>query len=186
MAAPIDDETAQKILKAIEEQSDVLKKMGGRLTKLEEAKLKKPIHVEIHDEEEGEDCDERNKADYERNEQFEKFTVNTMVMKKKMDKMQLAFHKDDCLYNMGGVNSKTAITLPPKFKIFYAKKFDGIGDPKQHVRRYLSISEMKGLYEKQTLHAFPLSLTRGASRWYYSLDLTKTKVWNELVELFVV
>ena len=44
---------------------------------------------------------------------------------------------------------------------------------------------MKGLDEKQTLHAFPLSLTRGASRWYYSLDPGKTKVWNELVELFV-
>ena len=25
----------------------------------------------------------------------------------------------------------------------------------------------------------------GASRWYYSLDLSKTKVWSELVELFV-
>ena len=24
-----------------------------------------------------------------------------------------------------------------------------------------------------------------ASRWYYSLDLNKTKVWNELVELFM-
>ena len=44
---------------------------------------------------------------------------------------------------------------------------------------------MKGLDEKQTLHAFPLSLTGGASRWYYSLDLSKIKVWNELVELFV-
>ena len=44
---------------------------------------------------------------------------------------------------------------------------------------------MKGLDEKQTLHAFPLSLVRGASRWYYSLDPRKTKMWNELVELFV-
>jgi len=44
---------------------------------------------------------------------------------------------------------------------------------------------MKGLDEKQTLHAFPLSLMRGASRWYYSLDPSKTNVWNELVELFV-
>ena len=26
---------------------------------------------------------------------------------------------------------------------------------------------------------------KGASRWYYSLDPSKTKVWNELVELFV-
>ena len=75
--------------------------------------------------------------------------------------------------------------MPPKFKIFYAEKFNGTGDPKQHVRRYLSIVEMKGLDEKQTLHAFPLSLIGDASRWYYSLDLTKTKVWNKLVELFV-
>ena len=44
---------------------------------------------------------------------------------------------------------------------------------------------MKGLDEKQTLHAFPFSLIGGASRLYYSLDLDKTKVWNELVELFV-
>ena len=41
MAAPISDEIAQKIFKAMEEQSDGLKKMGSHLTKLEEAKLKK-------------------------------------------------------------------------------------------------------------------------------------------------
>ena len=41
MAAPINDETAQRIFKPIEEQSDVLKYIGGCLTKLEEAKLKK-------------------------------------------------------------------------------------------------------------------------------------------------
>ena len=75
--------------------------------------------------------------------------------------------------------------MPPKFKIFYAEKFNGTGDLKQHVRRYLSIVEMKGLDEKQTLHAFPLSLIGDSSRWYYSLDLTKTRVWNKLVELFV-
>ena len=44
---------------------------------------------------------------------------------------------------------------------------------------------MKRLDEKQTLHAFPLSLMGGASRWYYSFDPSKTKLWNELVELFV-
>ena len=53
MATPIDDETAQKIFKAIEEQSDVLK-MGRRLTRLEEARLKKTAYVEIHDDKEGE------------------------------------------------------------------------------------------------------------------------------------
>ena len=92
---------------------------------------------------------------------------------------------DDYLYNMGSISSETPIALPPKFKIVDAEKFDGTRDPKQHVRRYLSIAKMKGLDEKQTKLPFPLSLTDGASRWYYSLDPSKTKVWNEPMELFV-
>ena len=43
---------------------------------------------------------------------------------------------------------------------------------------------MKGLDKKQTLHAYPLSLMGGASRWYHILDPSKTKVWNELGESF--
>ena len=77
----------------MEEQIDVLKKMGSRLTKLEEAKLKKGAHVEIIDDEEGEGWDEKDKANYERNKQFEKLTTETSAMREKMEKMQLAFHK---------------------------------------------------------------------------------------------
>ena len=51
---------------------------------------------------------------------------------------------DDCHYNMGGIISKTSIALPPKFKISNVEKFDRTRDPKQHVKRYLSIAEMKG------------------------------------------
>ena len=61
MATPISDEITQKIFKTMEEQSDVLKKMGSRLTKLEEAKLKKAARVEVLDDEEVEDWDEREK-----------------------------------------------------------------------------------------------------------------------------
>ena len=55
MATPIDDAMAQKILKALDKHGDTLKKMGGRLTRLEEAKLKNAANVEIPDDEEGED-----------------------------------------------------------------------------------------------------------------------------------
>jgi len=109
----------------MEEQSDVLKKMGGLFTKLKVARLKKTAHVEIHDDEEGEGWDERDKANYERNKQFVKLIADTMAMKEKMEKMQLAFCKaqgmDDYLYNMGSISSKTPIALPPKFKFLMRK-----------------------------------------------------------------
>ena len=147
------------------------------------------MHVEMHDEDKGEEWDEKDRANYEGNKQFENLITDTVAMKEKMEKMQIAFCRaqgmDDCLYNMGGLSYKTLIDLPPNFKIFAIEMFDGTRDPKQHVRRYISITKMKGLDEKQTLHAFPLLLTGGASRWYYSLDSIKTKVWKELVELFV-
>ena len=81
MAALVDEALIQKIYKAIEDQAEALKKMRGHLSKLEESKIKKPVHVEIHDEEEKEECDEKDKADYERNKQFEKLIADTMAMK---------------------------------------------------------------------------------------------------------
>ena len=107
---------------------------------MEESKLKKPTYVEIHDDEvEDEEWDENDKMEYERNKKFEKLTVETMAMREKMEKMQFTFRKaqgmDDYLYNMGGVSLKVPIALPPKFKICDLEKFDGTGDPKQHVRR---------------------------------------------------
>ena len=58
----------QKILKALDEHGEALKKMGGHLTRLEVSRLKKSSHVEINDnEEEVEEWDEKDKAEYERN-----------------------------------------------------------------------------------------------------------------------
>ena len=91
----------------------------------------------------------------------------------------------DFLYTMGGLGSTPLVPLPPKFKISDVEKFNGCGDPRQHIWQYLSLIGMKGLDEKQALCAFPMSLAWNSSRWYYSLDPSKTKVWNELVDLFM-
>ena len=91
MAALINEALTQKIYKTIEEQADALRKIGCRLSKLEESKLKKPVHVEIHDEDEREEWDEKDRVDYKRNKQFEKLTADTVAMKEKMEKLQLAF-----------------------------------------------------------------------------------------------
>ena len=51
MTTSMEDSMAQNILKALDEHGEALKRMGGHLTRLEESKLKKPPHVEIHDDE---------------------------------------------------------------------------------------------------------------------------------------
>ena len=77
----MEDLMAQRILKALDEHGEALKRMGGHLTRLEESKLKKPPHVENHDdEEEDEEWDEKDKVECERNKQFEKLTTETIVM----------------------------------------------------------------------------------------------------------
>ena len=83
MAAPIDNVLMEKIYKAIKDHGEVLKKMESRLSKLEESKLKKPVHVEINEEEEKEEWDERDQADYQRKKQLEKLAAEFVAMKEK-------------------------------------------------------------------------------------------------------
>ena len=52
MTTSVEDSMTQKTLKALVEHGEALKKMGGRLTRLKESKLKKSSHVEINDDEE--------------------------------------------------------------------------------------------------------------------------------------
>ena len=71
MTTSVEDSMAQKILKALDEHGEALKRMGGRLTRLEESKLKKSSHLEINDdEEEVEEWDEKDKEEYERYKQL--------------------------------------------------------------------------------------------------------------------
>ena len=93
--------------------------------------------------------------------------------------MQKALQKtqgvDDYLATMGGITKEVALQLPPKFTIPEADRFAGVGDPKQHLRQYLNFVKIKGLNEQQVLKAFPLSLARSASKWYYTLNVGQTK-----------
>lgn len=79
----------------------------------------------IDEEEEREEWDDEDRVDYEMNKKFEQL----VIMKEKMEKMQFAFY-----------NAKVVDPLPPKFKISYAEKFDRTGDPRQHVRQYISLT----------------------------------------------
>jgi hypothetical protein len=77
---------------------------------------------------------------------------------------------------MDGIATEPSMQLPPMFSIPKADKYSGSGDPKQHLRQYLSFVKMKGLNKTQILNAFPFSLTGLASKWYYTLDRGTLKV----------
>ena len=49
MTTSVEDPMAQKILKVLDEHGEILKKMGGHLTRFEESRLKKSSHMEIND-----------------------------------------------------------------------------------------------------------------------------------------
>ena len=77
---------------------------------------------------------EEDENNHDKNGKKDKIAVETAMMK---EKMQQAFCKaqgmDDSLYTMGRLGSTLLVQLPPKFKISDAKKFDGSGDPRQHI-----------------------------------------------------
>ena len=59
--------------------------------------------------------------------------------------MQQALRKnqgfDDYLFSMGGIATEPSVQLPPKFSIPKADKYSGSGDPRQHLRKYLSFAK---------------------------------------------
>ena len=158
----VPNDAIEKITQMLTKQEEMLLQLGSRLSCLEEGRGKKPLQDK------------------------DKIAVETAMM---MEKMQQIFRKaqgmDVFLYTMDGLGLIPLVSLPPKFKISNAEKYDGSGDPRQHIQQYICLIWMKGMDEKQVLCAFPMSFTGNASRWYYDLDLSKTKVWNEQVDLLL-
>jgi hypothetical protein len=120
---------------------------------------------------------------------FDKTTLEAEELKEKMGRIHATLMKspeiDDYIFSLGGIASEPVIQLSSKFVIPETDRFIGIEDPKQHLLQYLNFVKMEGLNEQQVLYAFPLSLTGIATKWYYTWDVEKTKVWKELINLFI-
>ena len=170
----------EAIIQMLAKQGEMIVQFGNCVDCLEEERREKPQQDKEGEEEE---------VNHDKNGKIDKIAIETAMIKENMEKMQQAFCKtqrmDDFLYIMGGSGSTPLAPLPPKFKISDAEKFDGSGDPRQHIWQYFSLVGIKRLDEKQALCAFPMSLTGNALKQYYNLDPSKTAVWNELVDLFM-
>ena len=120
--------TNEAIIQMLAKQAEMLAQFGNRLDFLEEERREKP-----QQDKEGEE----DEVNHGKNGKINKIAVKIAMIKEKMEKMQQAFHKaqgmDDFLYTMVGLVSTPLMPLPPKFKISDAEKFDGSGNPRQHI-----------------------------------------------------
>ena len=159
-----------------------MKDMISRMQRLEEIHQKLPITEEENIQNDL-DMGKEEKIMY-----FDKTTVEAEELKKKVGRIHAAHMKsqgiNDYLFSMGGIASEPIIQLPSKFSIPETDRFNGIEDLKQYLLQYLSFIKMDGFNEQQVLYVFSLSLSGIAARWYYILDVEKTKVWKEHINLF--
>ena len=119
----------EAIIQMLAKQGEMIVQFGNCVDCLEEERREKPQQDKEGEEEE---------VNHDKNGKIDKIAIETAMIKENMEKMQQAFCKtqrmDDFLYIMGGSGSTPLAPLPPKFKISDAEKFDGSGDPMQHIR----------------------------------------------------
>ena len=75
--------------------------------------------------------------------------------------------------------------LPAEFKMPNMVKFNGNGDPKVHLRQYVSMMSTAGLSKRQVLKMFGMSLKEAPVVWYHSLEKKVKDDWRALAEAFL-
>ena len=75
--------------------------------------------------------------------------------------------------------------LPVEFKMPNMMKFNGNGDPRVHLRQYISIMSATGLSKRQVLKMFGMSLKGTPVVWYHNLEKKVKDDWRALAEAFL-
>ena len=75
--------------------------------------------------------------------------------------------------------------LPVEFKMPNMMKFNGNGDPRVHLRQYVSIMSATGLSKRQVLKLFGMSLKGAPVAWYHNLEKKVKDDWRALAEAFL-
>lgn len=64
-------------------------------------------------------------------------------------------------------------------------KFSGNGDPRVHLRQYVSLMSATGLSKRQVLRMFGMSLEGALMVWFHSLEKKVKDDWRALAEAFL-
>ena len=79
------------------------------------------------------------------------------------------------MLDIEGLMELVKIKLPNNFKRPNIERFDGIGNPKSHIKFYMSVFQAQGcIYEHLSL-LFSQTLQKAMLSWHLTLEASKTK-----------
>src|SRR3954467_4805647 len=76
------------------------------------------------------------------------------------------------------------VVIPPKFKTPAFAKYDGVSCPKMHLRSYVRKIQPHIADKRLWIHFFQESLSGTQLEWYYQLESTNIRTWEDLVVAF--
>src|SRR4051812_29632089 len=76
------------------------------------------------------------------------------------------------------------VVIPPKFKTPAFAKYDGVSCPKMHLRSYVRKIQPHTADKRLWIHFFQESLSGTQLEWYYQLESTNIRTWEDLVVAF--
>src|SRR3954468_13187443 len=76
------------------------------------------------------------------------------------------------------------VIIPPKFKTPAFAKYDGASCPKMHLRSYVRKIQPHTADKRLWIHFFQESLSGTQLEWYYQLESTNIRTWEDLVVAF--
>src|SRR3954467_6914472 len=78
----------------------------------------------------------------------------------------------------------SGVAIPPKFKAPTFAKYDGVSCPKLHLKSYVRKIQPHTADKKLWIHFFQESLSGTQLEWYYQLESTNIRTWEDLVVAF--
>ena len=86
--------------------------------------------------------------------------------------------------DFGDLGLSSRVVIPHKFKAPAFVKYDGASCPKMHLRSYVRKIQPYTTDKNLWIHFFQESLSRTHLEWFYQLDGTNIRNWEDLATAF--
>ena len=148
---------------------------AGRRREREEQSVNSPVI----------DLTKRTRTDYEEADQSVQERLDAVCQELR----ELKKNKEEGDQGLGRSNSPLSkeiqkAVVPDNFKM-PKEKYDGTGDPQDHVVTYEATLDLYGISDEIKCRTFPTTLRGSARNWFYSLPAGSVKTFGQLNKLFV-